>query len=133
MNTASSAAKPTVRLPCVLDLSRPVRSLSVAFWIWKAIIFVVIISSPGLGYDTSSSLLPLLANGSVEPVPDNENLALPVPLKFVRWDSIYFVHIGQTGYVFEQEWAFSSTYGYLVNSLSSCMSAPSLSVLEYRA
>ncbi|KAL4752929.1 hypothetical protein BDW72DRAFT_169952 [Aspergillus terricola var. indicus] len=119
MNTVSSASKPTARLPCVLDLSRPVISLSVAFWIWKAILFVAIISSPGLGYDTSSSLLPLLANGSVEAAPDNKNLSLPIPLKFVRWDSIYFVHIGQTGYVFEQEWAFSSTYGYLVNFLSS--------------
>ncbi|KAL3438490.1 GPI mannosyltransferase 2 [Aspergillus tetrazonus] len=119
METASSAAKPTVRLPCVLDLSRPVKSLSVAFWFWKAILFVAIISSPGLGYDTSSSLLPLLANGSVETAPDNKNPSLPIPLKFVRWDSIYFVHIGQAGHVFEQEWAFSSTYGHLVNFLSS--------------
>ncbi|KAL4735702.1 GPI mannosyltransferase 2 [Aspergillus similis] len=119
MNTASSASKPTVRLPCVLDLSRPVKSLTVAFWIWKAILFVAIICSPGLGYDTSSSLLPLLANGSVEAAQDRKSLSLPIPLKFVRWDSIYFVHIGQAGYVFEQEWAFSSTYGYLVNALSS--------------
>jgi phosphatidylinositol glycan class V len=31
-------------------------------------------------------------------------------LKFVGWDSVYFVHIVQNGYVFEQEWAFG--YGY---------------------
>ncbi|KAL4990604.1 GPI mannosyltransferase 2 [Aspergillus falconensis] len=118
MSTASSASKPTARLPCVLDPRRPVKALSVAFWLWKAILFVVIISCPGLGYDTSSGLLPLLRNGSVEATSEN-HVSLPIPLKFVRWDSIYFVHIGQIGYVFEQEWAFSSTYGYLINSLSS--------------
>ncbi|KAL4976636.1 GPI mannosyltransferase 2 [Aspergillus desertorum] len=121
MSPASWAPEPTARLPCVLDPSRPVKALSVAFWLWKAILFVAIIGSPGLGYDTSSSLLPLLGNGSVEAAPGKKHVSfqLPIPLKFVRWDSIYFVHIGQIGYVFEQEWAFSSTYGYLVNSLSS--------------
>ncbi|KAL4999689.1 GPI mannosyltransferase 2 [Aspergillus recurvatus] len=117
MSAASWASKPTARLPCVLDPRRPVKALSVAFWLWKAILFFIIISCPGLGYDTSSALLPLLGNGSVG-APSKKHVSLPIPLKFVRWDSIYFVHIGQVGYVFEQEWAFSSTYGYLVNSLS---------------
>ncbi|KAL6228943.1 hypothetical protein BDW75DRAFT_119004 [Aspergillus navahoensis] len=118
MSTVSWASKPTARLSGVLDPRRPVKALSVAFWLWKAILFVVIIGCPGLGYDTSSGLLPLLSNGSVE-APTQKRVPLPSPLKFVRWDSIYFVHIGQIGYVFEQEWAFSSTYSYLVNSLSS--------------
>ncbi|KAL4908206.1 hypothetical protein BDW74DRAFT_98309 [Aspergillus multicolor] len=124
MSTASAATKPTAsRLPCLLDPSQPVKALSVAYWLWKAILFVSIISCPGLGYDTSSSLLPLLGNGSVEALSSpSKHVSLPIPLKFARWDSIYFVHIGQTGYVFEQEWAFSYAYGYLVKSLSSFFS-----------
>ncbi|RDW60492.1 DUF409 domain protein [Aspergillus mulundensis] len=121
MSTASAASKPTAsRLPCLFDPSQPVKALSVAFWLWKAILFVAIVSCPGLGYDTSSSLLPLLDNGSAEALSSpSKHVSLPIPLKFARWDSIYFVHIGQTGYVFEQEWAFSYAYGYLVRSLSS--------------
>jgi phosphatidylinositol glycan class V len=47
-------------------------------------------------------------------------VSLPIPLKFVRWDSIYFVHIAQYGYLFEQEWAFSYVYGGLAKFLSAC-------------
>ncbi|THC90835.1 hypothetical protein EYZ11_009704 [Aspergillus tanneri] len=84
--------------PGLLSPDRPVRSLSIAFWLWKALLFLVVIGAPGPGYDTSTSLLTPGLSG------------LSAPLKFVRWDSIYFVHIAEKGYVFEQEWAFS--YGY---------------------
>ncbi|KAL4932262.1 DUF409 domain protein [Aspergillus undulatus] len=104
----------------VLDPNQPVRSLSIAFWLWKAIVLVVIISCPGLGYDTSSSLLPYQGNGSVDVISaETKHASLSLPLKFVRWDSIYFAHIGQIGYVFEQEWAFSYAYCHLVSTLSS--------------
>lgn len=85
----------------LLNLDRPVRSLSIAFWLWKTILFLVVVGCPGPGYDTSTTLLPQQGVRS---------LSLSAPLKFVRWDSIYFVHIAESGYVFEQEWAFS--YGY---------------------
>ncbi|KAL2823934.1 GPI mannosyltransferase 2 [Aspergillus cavernicola] len=100
----------------LLDPSQPVRSLSIGFWLWKALLLIIIICCPGLGYDTSSSLLPSQGNGSVDVI---SSVSLSIPLKFVRWDSIYFVHIARSGHVFEQEWAFSSTYSNLVNSLSS--------------
>ncbi|KAL3479097.1 GPI mannosyltransferase 2 [Aspergillus californicus] len=110
MSSVSSSSKP-LYLPCLLDPNRPVRSLSIVFWLWKALVLIIIISCPGLGYDTSSSLFPPQGNGS--------DVSLAIPLKFVRWDSIYFINIAQRGYVFEQEWAFSYTYGSIVNFLSS--------------
>ncbi|KAL4942495.1 hypothetical protein BDV06DRAFT_191915 [Aspergillus oleicola] len=115
MSTAS-------QLPTFLDPNQPVRSLSIAFWVWKTIVFVAIIGCPGLGYDTSSSLLPFQGNSSVDVIAENNHASLSIPLKFVRWDSIYFAHIAQIGYVFEQEWAFSYVYGYIVNTLSSLFS-----------
>ncbi|KAL4788138.1 GPI mannosyltransferase 2 [Aspergillus varians] len=121
MSKASSSKPTASRLPCLLNPSQPVKSLSIAFWLWKALLVVVIISCPGLGYDTSSSLLPYQGNHSLDFVPSaqNKHESIAIPLKFVRWDSIYYVHIGRIGYVFEQEWAFSYAYSNLVNSLSS--------------
>ncbi|KAI9375286.1 GPI mannosyltransferase 2 [Aspergillus egyptiacus] len=119
MSPAASSSEIS-SLPYFLDPSRPIRSLSIGFWLWKALLFVAIISCPGLGYDTSSSLLPFGGISSVDLISTGEtkHVSLSIPLKFVRWDSIYFLHIARSGYVFEQEWAFSYTYGNLVNSLS---------------
>lgn len=75
---------------------RPLRSLSILFGLWKALIFLVIVICPGLGYDTSTSLLlyPTRDLSDVDP------LHFPLSLRFVRWDSIYFVHAAEHGYVF---------------------------------
>ncbi|PKX92650.1 DUF409 domain protein [Aspergillus novofumigatus IBT 16806] len=92
--------------PILVNPRRPLRSLSILFGLWKALIFLVIAFCPGLGYDTSTSVLlyPTRDLSDVDP------LHFPLPLRFVRWDSIYFVHAAEHGYVFEQEWAFG--YGY---------------------
>lgn len=87
----------------LLALDNPVRSLTVAFWLWKALLFIAIAACPGLGYDTSTTLI---SYGDAGPVGDSPTEALPLALKFARWDSIYFLHIAEEGYVFEQEWAF---------------------------
>ncbi|KAH1323473.1 ER membrane glycoprotein subunit of the GPI transamidase complex-like protein [Aspergillus fumigatus] len=103
---------------------RPLRSLSILFGLWKALIFLVIVICPGLGYDTSTSLLlyPTRDLSDVDP------LHFPLSLRFVRWDSIYFVHAAEHGYVFEQEWAFGNGYTRLLALLASVLVLYRLSV-----
>ncbi|KAH1327269.1 ER membrane glycoprotein subunit of the GPI transamidase complex-like protein [Aspergillus fumigatus] len=103
---------------------RPLRSLSILFGLWKALIFLVIVICPGLGYDTSTSLLlyPTRDLSDVDP------LHFPLSLRFVRWDSIYFVHAAEHGYVFEQEWAFGYGYTRLLALLASVLVLYRLSV-----
>ncbi|KAJ5756241.1 hypothetical protein N7533_005784 [Penicillium manginii] len=88
----------------LLRLDNPSRSLTVAFALWKALLFLVIVACPGPGYDTSTTLLTNEHSGLA---PDSSTTALPLSFKFARWDAIYFVHSAEHGYVFEQEWAFS--------------------------
>lgn len=101
----ASIQRPVAISARLLRLDNPIHCLTVAFWLWKALLVVVIAACPGRGYDTSTSLI------SDEPgAPTGMIGSLSVPLKFARWDSIYFLHTAETGYVFEQEWAFG--YGY---------------------
>lgn len=97
---------------------RTLRSLTKYFLLWKVFLFLVIILTPGPGYDTSTTLL-----GAAHGHEDTEfnvqegskqdasavvsSTVLPLfAHKLVRWDSIYFVNIAERGYLFEQEWAF---------------------------
>lgn len=87
----------------LLRLDNPVRSLTLAFWLWKALLFIVITACPGPGYDTSTTLIP---REDVNAVSQSQADSFPLSLKFARWDAIYFLHAAEQGYVFEQEWAF---------------------------
>ena len=109
--------------PLLLRPRHPIASLTLVFALWKALLLVAVTACPGPGYDTSTSLLPYLdtddgAGGA------SASARLSSLLKFVRWDSIYFAHVVEHGYVFEQEWAFG--YGYLqfLEFLTSCMVDP---------
>ncbi|KAL5329206.1 hypothetical protein ACEPPN_002716 [Leptodophora sp. 'Broadleaf-Isolate-01'] len=82
--------------------NNPIRSLITLFVGWKALLLLVATCSPGLGYDTSTSLF----YGG----PNHDN-PLPLALRYIvgkltRWDAIYFVKASRRGYLFEQEWAF---------------------------
>ncbi|KAE8372897.1 GPI mannosyltransferase 2 [Aspergillus bertholletiae] len=115
--------------PGLLNPNKPIRSLSLAFWLWKALLFLVIIGCPGPGYDTSTGLLPYQESASSDAKLEViRHAPFSFPLKLVRWDSIYFVHIARDGYVFEQEWAFGYGYTKILSFLASVL--PQLSGLE---
>lgn len=117
-------------------LRHPIRTLTLLFLAWKAILDPIIATSPGLGYDTSTNLLavssPLIAfdtDGAAtwfDSLLSRANSPSLGLWNFVRWDAIYFVRVAERGYLFEQEWAWG--YGwtgllrFLGSSTSSCLS-----------
>ncbi|KAL5362476.1 DUF409 domain protein [Aspergillus floccosus] len=105
-----------------LDPHHPIRSLSTAFWIWKALLIGIVVYCPGPGYDTSTGLLPYQLPGAPISSPQSDShTSCSVFLKFVRWDAIYFVHTAEHGYVFEQEWAFGYGYSRILSLLYSVL------------
>ncbi|KAL2404292.1 GPI mannosyltransferase 2 [Exophiala dermatitidis] len=83
----------------------PLIALTSLFFGWKLCIVVIALASPGIGYDSSTSLLS--SKGSPHQILLETPTSLTSPwFKFVRWDAIYFTHISQQGHVYEQEWAF---------------------------
>jgi phosphatidylinositol glycan class V len=84
-------------------IEQPVTSLVSIFLLWKGLLFLLAVCTPGLGYDTSTSLL----TNHVTPL---SYLAS----KFTRWDAIYFTEAARRGYVFEQEWAFGWGFTRLI-------------------
>ena len=101
---------------------RPILTLSTLFILWKAIIALIVLTAPGIGYDTSTSLL--FSNNTKQNVVSDLPQSLPSAwLKFVRWDDIYFTHMAQHGHVFEQEWAFGIGLSTTTSWIARCMSA----------
>ncbi|PGH08492.1 hypothetical protein AJ79_05981 [Helicocarpus griseus UAMH5409] len=128
-SSASSPPRSRCQWSCGALLDWPLSTLSVLFVLWKLLLLLVIVTSPGPGYDTSTTLLPLTtgknatgtllgdgANGSLKKWWSSPLMPESL-LKLVRWDAIYFVNIARRGYLFEQEWAFG--YGYTLKFLSS--------------
>ncbi|OGM42712.1 GPI mannosyltransferase 2 [Aspergillus bombycis] len=116
------AARLALAPPGLLNPNNPIRSLSLAFWLWKALLFLVIIGCPGPGYDTSTGLLPFQESAASDARGEViRHAPFSFPLKLVRWDSIYFVHIVRDGYVFEQEWAFGYGYTRILSFLTSVL------------
>lgn len=110
-----ASVQPTSRPPPLfaklLRLDNPIRSLTLAFWSWKILVYMVVANCPGLGYDTSTSLISYAANPTVA----SQSESLTGPLKFARWDSIYFLETAENGYLLEQEWAFGWGYTKLLS------------------
>ncbi|RDW88995.1 hypothetical protein BP6252_01027 [Coleophoma cylindrospora] len=94
-------------------LESPYGSLLKAFLAWKILLLVVAVTSPGPGYDTSSSLF--LADSPAQQ--DLPSLPLDHLIgKLTRWDAIYFVKAANRGYLYEQEWAFGWGFSRLIAS-----------------
>lgn len=117
-----ASVQPTQRPPPLfaklLRLDNPIRSLTVAFWLWKILLYIVVNLCPGPGYDTSTSLL-----SYVDSTATGNSESLSGPLKFARWDSIYFLDIAEKGYTFEQQWAFGypKILGLFVSGIDSLL------------
>jgi len=96
-----------------------VRRLILIFAAWKIALLLLATLTPGPGYDTSSLILLDKStnrhfNAQSSPVLGR------LPLRTFRWDALYFVNSAQRGYLYEQEWAFSWTYSYIINSVARC-------------
>ncbi|QGA17664.1 hypothetical protein EYB26_005339 [Talaromyces marneffei] len=106
-------------------LRYPIKTLTVLFLAWKAILLPIIANSPGLGYDTSTNLLavssPTSAFSTTWPNPLLSSISSSSSgiWNFVRWDAIYFVRVAERGYLFEQEWAWGYGWTGLLSFLGS--------------
>jgi GPI mannosyltransferase 2 len=87
----------------LLQQWHPLVRLSLVFVLWKATLLLIVFTSPGPGYDTSTTLFEF---NPVPSHPDGHDHVVPAVSKLVRWDAIYFIQMAQRGHVFEQEWAF---------------------------
>ncbi|KAF2137013.1 glycosyltransferase family 76 protein [Aplosporella prunicola CBS 121167] len=100
-------------------LASPFASLAVLCAIWKIVLFVVALSSPGPGYDTSTILL--FGTDAASSIPLSASLGSRLAVKLTRWDAIYFAKLAQRGHVYEQEWAFSWGFARLMAKLAAAL------------
>ncbi|KAF2754035.1 mannosyltransferase [Pseudovirgaria hyperparasitica] len=86
--------------PFISPLRNPIRSLGLVFIIWKTLLLLIALVSPGAGYDTSTAILLSSSQHHQSPV---DRLVQ----NLVRWDAFYYVKVAERDYLWEQEWAFS--------------------------
>ncbi|TVY85509.1 GPI mannosyltransferase [Lachnellula suecica] len=106
----------------------PIRNLIAFFIVWKTLVLVIACCSPGLGYDTSTSLA-LATHGP------REGRALPAALQYIigkltRWDAIYFIKSANRGYLFEQEWAFGWGFSQTIALCSAALEKAGISYYQ---
>jgi phosphatidylinositol glycan class V len=96
-------------------LASPRKTLLALFILWKSILLLIAVCSPGPGYDTSTTLA---FEGAAN---DNAVVSLLTHLctKLTRWDAIYFTKVARRGYLFEQEWAFGWGFTKWINFFAS--------------
>ncbi|KAB8299862.1 hypothetical protein EYC80_000108 [Monilinia laxa] len=91
----------------------PVRTLILSFAVWKVSLLLIAASSPGPGYDTSTSLLLSSLHSIGRKLPSAVQYLIG---KLVRWDAIYFIRVSNRGYLYEQEWAFGWGFSRMIKS-----------------
>ncbi len=107
----------------LLNMERPRLLLCSYFIVWKLLLLLVALASPGPGYDTSTSLaLEPIYTDSTEGFRLTEYASASqwsLILELTRWDALYFTKVAQSGYTFEQEWmagfGFTRLLGFLSN------------------
>jgi phosphatidylinositol glycan class V len=102
-----------------LNHGRLARQLIPIFIAWKTTLLLLAVLAPGPGYDTSSLIL---LNSSTDRHVEVQSPSVVdrLTLNTFRWDALYFVKSAQRGYVYEQEWAFSRAYSYIMNAAARC-------------
>lgn len=97
------------------------RRLIPIFLAWKTVLLLVATFSPGPGYDTSALIL-LNSSTNRHAELQSPSLVDRITLNTFRWDAFYFVKSAQRGHVYEQEWAFSWAYSYVLNTAAQYLS-----------
>lgn len=96
-------------------LVSPIQSLLVVFGLWKTIVLVAALCSPGPGYDSSGVLYqPDVADSGVL-----EKIAAHVGSRLSSWDAIYFTEIAKNGYYHEQFYMAGYGWTSLISYFSS--------------
>ncbi|KAG8157562.1 hypothetical protein KVR01_012604 [Diaporthe batatas] len=100
------------------DSGSPFTTLTAAFLSWKAVLLAIAAAASRVGpaYDTSASLL----------VPHGQPTILT---RLSSWDAIYFLRAAERGYLFEQEWAFSSALPNCIALIIRALRIPRLGLL----
>jgi GPI mannosyltransferase 2 len=103
-------------------LHHPRKALLAVFIAWKSLILLIAACSPGVGYDTSTTLAQPydLTAAHSHAFKLLRNLAI----KLTRWDAIYFTKIATRGYLYEQEWAFGWGFTRLIHFFAEGMTVP---------
>ncbi|KAL9106527.1 MAG: hypothetical protein Q9227_008442 [Pyrenula ochraceoflavens] len=102
--------------------TRPLFCLACLFFTWKLLLAVCVIASPGIGYDTSTTLLlrrdiePSLEIDRLHSVAHDARQQSYSLWKFARWDAIYFLSAIRRDYLYEQEWAFGQGFVKVVSA-----------------
>ncbi|KAF2765019.1 mannosyltransferase [Teratosphaeria nubilosa] len=81
------------------------------FGIWKLLILLAAVASPGPGYDTSTNIW------IADPASGSKCIGYAVQ-RLTRWDGIYFATTSARGHLYEQEWAFSWLLGRITSTIA---------------
>ncbi|CCE30359.1 uncharacterized protein CPUR_04207 [Claviceps purpurea 20.1] len=92
--------------------SRPLRSLTSLFLLWKGFLLAVALSAAlAPAYDTSTTLFLERMYGRDARVP-------LLAAQLTRWDALYAMHASIKGRIYEQEWAFGLGLPALVSGIA---------------
>ncbi|GAB4841357.1 hypothetical protein Ancab_022085 [Ancistrocladus abbreviatus] len=90
-------------------------------------------------YDTSASLNPdcLSLNSNTAYFGSSKHVLMPWIAssieKSIVWDSVYFIHIAECGYEYEQSYAFLPLLPILISMLTNTVLRPLVPLIGYRA
>ena len=107
-------------------LENPLRSLLSLFYVYKTLILLVAIGTPGPGYDTSTHLYEDQISGDAKTCGLIAWFLKIVAKNLTRWDALFFTRVADKGYVVEQYWAFGWGWTSLISWFSTGLFLPPL-------